>query len=239
MARSDEAPATPLAGPELDAWLARVAQWHTPSQLAAPAPAPASVPPHLVPRTATPLGGPALADAFAAGHHAATGRRLDKRLGETALAIIGVENAGGRAIIQYNWGNYSCTPTTWSGPMWETPSPQPGQPLYFRGYSSHAAGCEAWWRLMYRGRHRAALQCAARGRADQMVDALYASSYVVGGSQRGYRRSAMLFAEQYRRERLFGRFPFLLGSASDYIGASALVVGGAVIGFRWRDTHAR
>lgn len=241
MARHETTPAEPLAGPELAEWLQLVAEWHAPT--VAPVEPFEAEPPYVVPRTATPLRGFALADAFCAGHVEATGYQLDKRLGENALAIIGVENANGRAIIQHNWGNVSCTPRTWSGPMWQHPTPQSGQPLYFRAYSSHLEGCSAWWRLMYRGAHVRALEFAALGRPDLMVDALYASHYVVGGSQSGYRRNAVLFARQYRREGLFGSFPFMLGSASDLVGAGALVTGAAVVtGLRlnnwWRNRHA-
>ncbi len=205
MAQATQAPATPLEGAELAAWLAQVAEWHAP---------PAgevetfAEPPSLVPRTATPLYGCELADMFEEGHRIARGRPIgSKRMAECALSIIGLENANGRAIIQYNWGNVSCTPATWAGPMWQHPTPQTGQPLYFRAYGSHEEGCAAWWRLMYRGAHRRALEWAARGRPDLMVSALYASHYVVGGSQSAYRRNCCLFSEQYRREGLFGLCP--------------------------------
>ena len=233
MARRETAPAEPLTGAELADWLQLVAEWHAPGESASE---PLSEqPPSLVPRTATPLRGFQLAQAFDEGHLAATGRHVDKRLGENALAIIGVENAGGRAIIQHNWGNVSCTPRTWNGPMWQTPTPQSGQPLYFRAYSSHLEGCRAWWRLMYRGGHVRALEFAARGRPDLMVDALYDSHYVVGGSQSGYRRNAVLFARQYRRECLFGAW----WTADDWLGAGAFVVGGIGAGLcHWRNQHA-
>jgi hypothetical protein len=241
MARPETTPATPLSGAELAEWLDQVVQWHTPADQ--PVEPFDDEPPSIVPRTATPLRGFELAQAFDDGHVAATGRHVDKRLGENALAIIGVENANGRAIIQHNWGNVSCTPRTWSGPMWQTPTPQSGQPLYFRAYSSHLEGCSAWWRLMYRGGHVRALEFAARGRPDLMVDALYASHYVVGGSQSGYRRNAVLFARQYRRAGLFGSFPFMLNSGSDLVGAGAFVAGAAIVtGLRvrnwWRNQHA-
>jgi hypothetical protein len=240
MARAPQAPATPLEGAELAAWLEQVAEWHAP---------PAgevetfAEPPSLVPRTATPLYKRDLARMFANGHELATGRPIgSKRMAECALAIIGVENANGRAIIQYNWGNYSCTPTTWSGPMWQTPVPQSGQPLYFRAYSSHEEGCAAWWRLMYRGAHRRALEMAARGRPDLMVDALYASHYVVGGSQSAYRRNACLFAKQYRRERLFFFRGLSHYGRGDLVGVAGGIVGSVAIGSvfvkRWADARS-
>lgn len=176
----------------------------------------------VVPRTRTPLPEADMAAIFAHGHELATGRRAgSRRFLETALAIIGVENASGRSIIQHNWGNISCRPTS-AGPKWLHPEPQEGQPVTFRAYPSHEAGVTAWWRLMYRGGHRRALEAAARGRPVEMVKALYASHYVVGGSQRGYERAAAQFAEQYRREGLFaGSGPY----PADWVGALALAAG--------------
>jgi hypothetical protein len=228
---ADEQPATPLSGAELAAWLADVESWHRRPE--GEFETVSEQPPYLVERTATPLKPLAMAEAFEAGHYAVTGRHLDKTLGENALGIIGVENAGGRAIIQHNWGNISCTPRTWGGPMWQTPTPQSGQPLYFRAYPSHAEGCAAWWRLMYRRAHYPALQQAARGRPDLMVRALYESHYVVGGSPEGYRRNATLFAAQYRREGLFAKAPL---SGSDYVGAGAFLAATATTAvIAWRN----
>lgn len=187
----------------------------------------------VVPRTATPLSEPDMAAMFALGHELATGRKAgSRRFLETALGIIGVENADGRAFIQHNWGNISCWPDS-PGPKWEHPVPQEGQPATFRAYPSHDAGVRAWWRLMYRDPgHRRALEAAALGRPVQMVRALYASHYVVGGNARAYERGAAHWAEHYRRERLFARFgPY----RSDWIGGAAVLVGSlgcAAIGVR-------
>lgn len=181
-----------------------------------------AVPVDVVPRTRTPLSETEMAALFAQGHELATGRKAGgHRMLETALSIIGVENANGRSFIQYNWGNISCRPSS-PGPKWEHPEPQEGQPLTFRAYPSHEAGVTAWWRLMYRGPHRKALEAAALGRPVAMVEALYASHYVVGGSVRGYARAAAHFTEEYRRERLFAAFgPY----RSDWVGVGALVAG--------------
>ena len=193
----------------------------------------ASDPVDVVPRTVTPLSEPEMAEVFAVGHQLATGRRAgSRRLLETALAIIGVENANGRAIIQHNWGNISCRPGS-PGPKWMHPVPQEGQPLTFRAYPSHEAGVTAWWRLMYRDPgHRRALAAAALGRPVAMVDALYDSHYVVGGSVRGYRRGAAHWSQHYREERLFAPFgPY----RADWVGLAALAagtVGVATIGVR-------
>lgn len=238
--RSESEPATPLEGDELAEWLEQVAEWHAPEPGDVE---PFSEPPSLVPRTVTPLYGLDLARMFANGHEIATGTPIgSRRMAECSLAIIGVENANGRAIVQKNWGNYSCTPTTWSGPMWQTPSPQSGQPLYFRAYASHEDGCSAWWRLMYRGRHRRALEMAARGRPDLMVDALYESHYVVGGSQAGYRRNACQFAEQYRRADLFRWRGLSHYGRGDLAGLVGGLVGTVMIGSlfvkRWSDAKS-
>jgi hypothetical protein len=155
----------------------------------------------LVPMTATPLSEGTLAAQFALGYRIATDRESlpSRKLMENALAIIGVENGDGRAIQNYNWGNISCTPATWSAGMWMHPQPQPGQPLFFRAYSSHDQGSSAWWRLMLGNtEHRKALLWAARGRPDLMVHALYESHYVVGGSERDYQRAAIALANSYR-----------------------------------------
>jgi len=232
-------PATPLEGDELAQWLEQVAEWHAPAPEDAE---PFAEPPSLVPRTATPLYGRDLARMFANGHELATGRPIgSRRMAESALGIIGVENANGRALIQHNWGNVSCTPRTWTGPMWQTPVPQSGQPLYFRAYATHEDGCRAWWRLMYRG-HRRALEMAALGRPDLMVDALYDSHYVVGGSQSGYRRNACRFAEQYRRERLFSWRGLSHYGRGDLVAVAGGLVGTVAIGglfvVRWSDAHS-
>jgi len=189
--------------------------------------------PYMVERAATPLSEPDLAAEFVRGHELARGKRPGARkLLETAVAIICVENANGRAIIQHNWGNIMANLAWWRGPFWLHPVPQEGQPLFFRAYATHDQGAAAWWRLMYRRQHRRALELAALGRPAEMVAALYASGYVFGGSKRGYRDAAVGWAEHYRRA---GYFRELGPYAADVAGAVALglgLIGTAAIGVR-------
>jgi hypothetical protein len=197
---------------------------------------PAVAVPHLVPMTRTPLEPKELAAQFAKGFELATGHKTlpSRKLLQNALGIVGVENGNGRAIICYNWGNVSCTPLSWNGGMWQHPEPQSGQPLYFRAYQNHDQGSRAWWRLMLgNAKHRKALVWAAKGRPDLMVQALYDSHYVVGGSKRAYQRAAALLADNYRTQRVFDLWP-AYGYADTLISPAAAVAGMAGAGiWRW------
>ena len=179
-----------------------------------------------VARVVTPLSERDLARQFIRGHELATGKRPgSKRMLENAVAIICVENGNGRAFICHNWGNIMAG-ASWHGPFWFHPSPSPGQPVGFRAYSTHDQGSAAWWRLMYRGRHRRALELAALGRPRAMVEALYDSGYVVGGNRQAYIDAAPYFAERYRRR---GYFAGLY--RSDAVAVGALAAGLAGVGY--------
>ncbi len=160
--------------------------------------------PYPVPRAVTPLSSLELARWFAEGFAAVRGgREPDPKLAATAAGIIGVENAGGRAFVQYNWGNISANLATYRGPFWLSPVAQPDQPIAFRAYSSHLEGATAWWALMF-GHYLPVLQAAARGDGPGMVAELYRLGYVHGGSPRAYATAARAWSDRYRADGAFG-----------------------------------
>jgi len=178
---------------------------------------------HVVPMQATPLSERAMAVQFVVSYMWVTGKKPGSRnMLYNALAIIGVENASGAAIMNHNWGNIMAGPGSWGGPAWPHPRPQPGQPAFFRQYPDHDSGCEAWWRLMLRS-YRPALERAAADDPLGMVRELYRLGYVVG-NQRAYERRAGELAAGYKRIRLFEGAGWL---RADWAGATALAVGGA------------
>jgi hypothetical protein len=178
----------------------------------------------IVPMQPTPLSEREMAVQFVFSLMWVTGGRKPggRALLYNALAIIGVENASGQAIENHNWGNIMADPATWNGPAWPHPNPSPGQPLFFRQYPDHDAGCEAWWRLMLR-RYRPALERAAADDPVGMVRELYRLGYVVG-NQKAYERRAAQLAAGYKRIKLFEGAGIL---RADWIGLTALSAGAA------------
>lgn len=176
----------------------------------------------LVPMQPTPLLEREMAVQFVFSYMIVTGGKKpgSRNLLTNALAIIGVENASGQAIENYNWGNVMADPYTWNGPAWLHPRPQEGQPLFFRAYEDHDQGAEAWWRLMLT-RYRPALQRAALDQPILMVRELYRLGYVVG-HERAYERRAAELAAGYKRAKLFAGAGIL---RSDWIGLGAVTAG--------------
>jgi len=152
-----------------------------------------------LPRTATPLAMPDVAR-VGARTFASIARRLPTR-GMLAIqcAIIGLENAGGRAILQFNWGNISG-----EGPAgyWTHPKPSAGQPVKFRAYRSHDDGALAWWRLMLR-RYLPVLERGDAHDPRGAVRELYRLGYVVPvspGEEQSYAAAVVkLFAAALKR----------------------------------------
>jgi hypothetical protein len=131
-----------------------------------------------VPRTATPLSMPDVARIGARTFASFAGRLPTRGMLAILVGIIGLENAGGRAILQHNWGNISG-----EGPAgyWTHPKPTPGQPLKFRAYRSQDEGALAWWRLVLR-RYRAVLERGDAHDPRGAVHQLYRLGYVVAMS---------------------------------------------------------
>lgn len=147
-----------------------------------------------LPRTATPLAMPDVARVGARAFGAIAGRLPTRGMLAILVAIIGLENAGGRAILQFNWGNISG-----EGPAgyWVHPKPTAGQPLKFRAYRSHDEGALAWWRLVLR-RYLPVLERGDAFDPRGAVHELYRLGYVVAmspGEERGYANAV---------EKLFG-----------------------------------
>jgi len=98
---------------------------------------------------------------------------------ENVLAIAALENGGGDAIIQHNWGNVMAT-DSWrkDGDFWERKDPSL-KPRFFRAYPSHEDGARAFVKLLGGSRHIGALNAAEIDDTSGMVDSLFASHYVV------------------------------------------------------------
>lgn len=159
----------------------------------------------VVPFNPTPLEPRQMASVFAESYRRLFGRRLDAAAAPNLLAIIGLENGNGRAIIWHNWGNISGSPA--SGPAWAHPKPQPGHPYFFRAFDSHDSGSVAWWQLIG-SRFPSVLRAALRNRPELMVRELYRLGYV--GSPKGerntepdYRAGVVRLVRQYRRQGVF------------------------------------
>jgi hypothetical protein len=89
------------------------------------------------------------------------------------LTLLWHENAGGKAINNYNWGNLAAN-SSWTGPVWEHPSPTEGEPTGFRVYPSHEAGSLAWWNVLHQsdGTHLRIVRAAEQGNAKAFFDAV-------------------------------------------------------------------
>jgi hypothetical protein len=154
---------------------------------------------------ATPLTVDEMAGIFAAAYEAQIGGAPSRDLLRITMAIIGLENANGKAIIQHNWGNVMADAgwisrgyPTWMHPKWE-----PGQPMFFRAYPSHLVGARDWWRLMFK-KFRPVLVAANEGDAKEAVAQLYKLGYVVGGSRTGYANTVTKLADSKEYREAFG-----------------------------------
>lgn len=147
---------------------------------------------------------------FVQGHCRVAGRPPTITFLRNCLAIIGVENANGRAINNNNWGNVMAGPS-WreSGrDYWAHPKPQAGQPAFFRAYKTSVAGAERFWRTLYA--RPTVLQWANTGDTKRMVRELYATAYVVAASkneQQHYTDAAINYVRQYNSVALFRTGP--------------------------------
>lgn len=141
------------------------------------------VPMHTTP---APLGGPypSVVTILAATYNVLQGGTDDSpkypepHLLATAAGIIGVENAGGKAIQNGNFGNL----TARDGNVWANPNKSATSsnttPSYFAAYDSLEAGATAWWNLMFRA-YRSVLSFGLTGDTAGATRELYRTGYVV------------------------------------------------------------
>ena len=131
-----------------------------------------------LPREAKPLAMPDVARVGAAAFTELFGRLPRRGVLAICAAIIALENANGRALIQYNWGNLSG-----SGPAgyWVPSKIQQGQPARFQAFASHEQGARAWWRLMAK-RYRSVLLDGDAHNPRGAVRELYRLGYVAPAS---------------------------------------------------------
>lgn len=145
--------------------------------------------PGLVPRRVTPLSPTEYTRELALAYLRLYGEWPHSNVLAVAAAIVGLENAEGKAIIQHNYGNISWVHQTPS--YWEHPKPQAGAPLYFAAYETHADGARAWWRQIVK-RNLPVLARAWSNDPKGAVAALYRTGYVAElheGEEQGYQRA--------------------------------------------------
>lgn len=164
-----------------------------------------------VPRKSFPLSPPELVRSLARAYRAERGSGVPRNMLAIAAAIIGLENARGKALLWYNYGNIAWVGQGGAPDWWVHPKPSEGAPLKFVAWGvdaakgtqvpvelGHEIGARAWWRLMFR-RYSPVL---ARGMAADpkgAVHELYRLGYVQAlspGEEQGYARAvARMFSE--------------------------------------------
>jgi len=180
-----------------------------------------------LPRKSFPLEAPDLARIFVEAHPGP----VPSRAALPFLAgIIGVENAGGKALVQHNWGNIMAGDLWRSSgrDYWPSPVSDPEQPAYFRAYDSHEQGARAWWSLMYGKRYRSVLEAALGRSATAVARELYRTGYVVGGSPSAYAAGIARYARQWQ-----GLFPARIGGAGFVAAVFGVSVSGIAAVIRW------
>lgn len=183
-----------------------------------------------LPRTPTPLTMPEVARELAAAHYSVVNILPHANVLAIACAIIGLENARGKAILNHNYGNISWVGQTTD--WWTHPKPQEGQPLRFAAYPSHQDGARAWWKLM----RRRYLPVLARGLAADprgAVRELYRLGYVAPASPGEEDRYAKAVVSMYR-EAADDWIP-ASGVYSDPMGPIALGLGLATVLGPWLE----
>lgn len=109
------------------------------------------------------------------------GRTPTQRAASWLLTLLWHENAKGRAINNYNWGNLAAGPS-WTGDVWEHPSPSDGEPDAFRVYANHDDGSRAWWNVLHQSdkTHLRIVRAAESGSARAFFDAVSTPHPVTG-----------------------------------------------------------
>ena len=154
-----------------------------------------------VPATATPLTRDATAAAFLPAYLEAFGELPDRNRAELLLAMVWLENANGKSIIQHNWGNLA-TVASAGGDYWRPPwfdldqvqamedGPKKRRyldlhqrmldnaaPEAFRAFAGHELGARAWLRLLQQERMRPILDAASSGDATRFAHAIFSTGY--------------------------------------------------------------
>lgn len=153
-----------------------------------------------VPRQTTGLTARGMVGPFVRGHVLVAGLPPAEVFLENILAIVGLENAGGAALNNHNWGNIMAG-SGWRAAhdYWPHPQPVSGQPTHFRAYSDHVQGAADFWRHIYK--RPSVLAAALRDDLPGMVRALYDTRYVVAsspGEAERYTAGAQRYRDEYR-----------------------------------------
>lgn len=135
-----------------------------------------------VPRLATPLTQSETAQIFLPAFQSVFGRDPSFEEGSLLLALLWNENARGRSIIQYNWGNLSSSghadATFWRPPWYFEPGTlhdrmlAGGAPSAFRAFPSHEAGAHAWLDLLNEPRYSNVIEAAQSGDSEKFAQAV-------------------------------------------------------------------
>jgi hypothetical protein len=152
-----------------------------------------------VPRTATPLTRAAMAALFVPAYVERFGQEPDRNRAEMLLALAFLENANGAAIIQFNWGNVSVTPSDavnyWRPPWFDLVEveamPEGAKkarlldvhqrmidhkaPSAFLALPSHAAGLQRWLGELQRRPN--VLEAATSGDPVAFAHAIFSTRY--------------------------------------------------------------
>ncbi len=152
-----------------------------------------------VARTATPLTRAEMAALLVPAYVQRFGAEPDRDRAEMLLALAFLENANGSAIIDFNWGNVSVTPSAavnyWRPPWFDLAEveamPEGAKkarlldvhqrmvdgkaPSAFLALSSHAAGLQRW--LGELARRPTVLDAASSGDAEAFAHQIFATRY--------------------------------------------------------------
>lgn len=131
-----------------------------------------------------------------------------RKLASVLLAIIAVENAGGKSIIQHNWGNLVAF--NWRGDFWQ------GRDRPFRAYASHERGASGFLALIFK-RYPGIVRGAIAGNVPATARAIVEEGYCPAPecSVSVYEKALRSWIEKTRRA--VARCP----APADPIGAAA------------------
>lgn len=202
-----------------------------------------------VPATVTPLAASETAPAFLSAWAQVVGGAPTRTEAEWLLALLWNENARGRAIVQFNWGNLSSSGR--SGNFWRPPwfdpavveaMDEPKRSLYrgihermldgqepsaFQAFADHASGARAWVSALKRN-FPSILRAAKRNSAVAMQDAIFQSHYCTSPGCKTNAASYRSLRDEIRAKGLFeGLRP---GSSSGGGGGFAFVFGIGLLG---------
>lgn len=164
------------------------------------------------PRTPTPVTPAESVVLFVQRYSQAFGRPPDRDTAAGLLTLLWHENAKGRSVIQYNWGNLAVPATKLESlPHWRPEwmdqeyldslpdSPKKTRllqlrsealagtaPVAFRAFFSHEAGLDAWLALLLKPSMRHILRAAETGSARRMWRAVAYPNPALAGSKVSY-----------------------------------------------------